>query len=110
MQSRRRPGAAHPLALLVVLVLLGLSFTALAQQSPPNPTVTTDRGDYAPGDTVKGTGSGFHANETVTLQVTYADGTLEPNFGDATPGYASNPWTVTTDANGAFSATWQVDP
>src|SRR5207248_10702676 len=48
------------------------------------------------------TGAGFHASETVTLRVTYADGTPEP-FG------GSDPFTVTTDANGAFVATWNVD-
>src|SRR5881409_1740071 len=38
-------------------------------------TVTTDKADYAPGETVNITGSGFEPGETVELQVLHADGT-----------------------------------
>lgn len=53
--------------------------------------VTTDKDDYAPGTTVVMTGTGFGANETVTLLL-HEDPTIEPDFS----------FTVQTDANGGF--------
>ena len=54
--------------------------------------VTTDKDDYAPGTPVIITGSGFGANETVTL-LFHEDPSLEADFTH----------TATTDANGAFT-------
>src|SRR5712691_4775964 len=89
-----------PLLLLLCPLLLLLCASAWAQTGP---TVTTDQSDYAPGSTAQITGSGFHASETVTLQVVHADGT-------AAGGAGHEPWTVTTDANGSFTASWLVNP
>src|SRR5512143_1168083 len=78
----------------ITALLLMLLATASWAQS-----VSTDKSDYAPGETVQITGSGFHANETVTLEV------------DATDGFSwdyGQPWTVTTDAQGAFTSNWFV--
>src|SRR6266700_4086157 len=79
-----------PLLLLLCPLLLLLCVSAWAQTGP---TVRVDKPDYVPGEIAQITGSGFHASETVTMQVTYADGTPEP-------GADHNLWTVTTDADG----------
>ena len=72
-----------------------------AQESEP--TVTTDKLDYQPGEFVLITGSGFWPNEVVTLEVDHADGTEEGGAGH-------EPWTVTADAFGQFFTSWFVDP
>jgi len=64
--------------------------------------VHTDQQDYAPGSTVYITGSGFTANETVTLQV------LHVGDGDDEISAAHQPWTITADAGGNINATWLV--
>ena len=63
--------AASALALLVGV------FAALPATAQGAATVTTDLADYQPGATAQITGSGFGLNESVTLQVTHADGTAE---------------------------------
>jgi hypothetical protein len=68
-------------------------------------TVTTDKGDYAPGQTVYINGSGFQAGEIVRLRVIdMQDGTLN----DTDP--AHQPFNVGTDSSGNLTATWIVDP
>src|SRR5258706_16136196 len=64
-------------------------------------TLTTDSADYHPGSTCTITGSGFWANESVSLQVHHADGT---------PDTAEHklPSRVTTDDNVHFATTWNV--
>jgi hypothetical protein len=57
-------------------------------------TVTTDKIDYSPGQTVNITGSGWQPNETITLSFRE-----RPSID--TPG----PFTATTDANGNFTDT-----
>ncbi|HZP83921.1 MAG TPA: Ig-like domain-containing protein, partial [Chthonomonadaceae bacterium] len=84
--------------LLPILALLALCIGARAQC-----TVTTDKPDYAPGDTVYITGSGFQPGETVTLQVVHTDGTVEGGAGH-------DPWNVTADGDGNIASTWYVDP
>ncbi|MDB4904983.1 MAG: C-terminal target protein, partial [Mucilaginibacter sp.] len=66
-------------------------------------SVQTDQLDYAPGSTVYITGSGFTANETVTLQILHY-GTVGDNLTVA----AHQPWTVAADASGNISSTWVV--
>jgi hypothetical protein len=66
-------------------------------------TVTTDKNDYAPGETAVITGTGFGSGETVTLHVEHTDGT-EPGGG------GHEHWTAITDANGNFTTTWYVNP
>lgn len=67
------------------------------------PSVSTDYADYAPGDTVVITGSGFDANDTITLLVAHSDGT-------PVGGAGHDPFAVISDESGNFSATWFVDP
>lgn len=54
-------------------------------------TVTTDKADYAPGETVTITGAGFAANELVDLSLVEDAEHHEPRT-----------WTVTADDNGGF--------
>ncbi|HUR28012.1 MAG TPA: HYR domain-containing protein, partial [Planctomycetota bacterium] len=66
-------------------------------------SVATDRADYMPGETALISGSGFHANEVVTLEVEH-ENPVPPGGG------GHEPWEVTTDENGDFSSSWYVDP
>src|SRR5439155_21814059 len=86
-----------PLLLLLCPLLLLLCASAWAQTGP---TVTTDQSDYPPGSTAQITGSGFHASETVTLQVVHTDGTAEGGAGHEY-------WTVSIDVYGSINASWQ---
>jgi uncharacterized protein YfaS (alpha-2-macroglobulin family) len=54
------------------------------------PTVSTDKPDYAPGETVVITGSGWQAGEIVSLTIVESDG--------------DQPWntTVAADASGEY--------
>ena len=86
----------------------GSIFADLFHTQTTNPFVTTaasmttDQSDYQPGSTALISGSGFWANELVTLQVAHVDGT--------TGGEGHDPWTVLADGNGNFTTTWYVDP
>lgn len=62
-------------------------------------TVQTDKPDYHPGDTAWITGSGFWANETVTLKVTH----VPPLPGEDTLA-SHQPWDITADASGNINA------
>ncbi|HXF49657.1 MAG TPA: HYR domain-containing protein, partial [Verrucomicrobiae bacterium] len=64
-------------------------------------SVVTDQPDYAPGDTVWITGSGYWASEWVTVQVTHVD----PGH---TGGEGHDPWSVQASAAGGFSTYWVV--
>lgn len=70
--------------------------------SQTGPTVSTDKLDYAPGETANINGFGFQANEAVTLRVAHTDESIEGGNGH-------QPWVVTTDAQGNFSSHWVVD-
>ena len=65
-------------------------------------TVSSDEGDYQPGDTAVITGFGFAPNEPVQLQVVHANG--------QTDGNGHQPYYATADASGAIVTTWFVDP
>jgi hypothetical protein len=65
-------------------------------------TIATDKTDYAPGETVNISGTGWNPGEAVTLQVLHVDG------GDNTSSDAHTPWTVNADGDGNLIATWVV--
>jgi hypothetical protein len=67
------------------------------------PTVSIDKADYFPGETVIITGSGFASGETVTLQVMHDDGTVEGGEGH-------EPFTTVADADANFTPSWYVNP
>ena len=84
-----------------MLLLLGLLVLA-AQAGFAQATLSTDKLDYAPGETVIITGSGWHAGETVNLMVmnlTYPELNSLPHYID---------WDVVADEDGNFSSYWEV--
>src|SRR5262249_12158712 len=99
-----RAGAAAGMfgvgAVLLGVLLYGSSRTGLASGGA---TISTDHATYVAAETVTILGSGFMPSETVTVQVTHADGSAEPGMGH-------EPATVVADAAGALTATWSVSP
>ncbi|MFY3740462.1 MAG: hypothetical protein HMLIMOIP_000900, partial [Candidatus Nitrosomirales archaeon] len=58
--------------------------------------ITTDKADYAPGETVIISGSGFLPNSSITLTITHPDLNIVT-------------WSATSDANGSFTTTYTLD-
>jgi len=87
-------------------LLVTLSGNASADVAPATfariARVSSDKGDYQPGDTAVITGFGFAPNEPVQLQVVHANG--------QTDGNGHQPFYATADASGAIVTTWFVDP
>jgi hypothetical protein len=63
--------------LLAVLVGLGTACMAVLAGEGGTPTVTTDKIDYTPGDTVQITGSGFEPACDLTIRITRPDATVD---------------------------------
>src|SRR6266496_658633 len=64
-------------------------------------TVTSDRSDYMPGETVVIKGSGFGASDVVTVQVLH--------FGETDDNDTSTahlPWIVPANSSGSFQTSW----
>jgi hypothetical protein len=68
-------------------------------------TVTTDKADYAPEETVHIGGTGYAAACTVQIEVTRPDGTIVQGDGSFTPGVD----TATTSADGTFTDDYRLD-
>ena len=92
-------GLSPSTRLLVLISSLILIFcsSAFAQTV----TVTTDKPDYPPGDSVIINGYGFAGGESVEVQVTHDDGT-------PTGGLGHDPWYVTADGSGDFETYWII--
>ena len=73
--------------------------------------VTTDKPDYAPGETVRIAGSGFALGQAVELQVLHLDGGANDGSGHA-PWYVADGGTGDLDgqADGRFATLWYVNP
>jgi hypothetical protein len=86
------------LGIAVLAFLLILSATAIVPNTGAEGTATiwTDKPDYYPGDTVTIFGAGFLPDNTVLIKVTRPD-------------YSIDSWTVTSDAGGYFTTTYQLD-
>jgi hypothetical protein len=85
----------------IILVFFFLMFIVassfLIQVRAQTATIRTDKADYCPGETVTIYGTGFLPNAKIAINVTkLADGTVTS-------------WNVTSDANGSFAATYQID-
>lgn len=91
------PGVGPRLRAADAPILPGLG----AAPAQPQPLVWTDKADYAPGETVTLYGLDFSPNETVSLQVTFADGR-------PATGASHEPWSVVADAAGVITGTWVV--
>ncbi|MCI4444061.1 MAG: hypothetical protein JHC39_11230, partial [Lentimicrobium sp.] len=91
----------------IVFVMANLFFSSAAFGQVTEPTVTLDQADldYAPGETVYITGSGWHPGETVTLEVGNLT-TPDVDCGVTNPHLS---WTVVADESGNFSASWYVN-
>jgi hypothetical protein len=88
--------------------LAAVAFCAtLAVQTGAAQSITTDKEDYAPGETALISGAGFHANEVVTLQIVH---TAAGTPCSCPCGADHAPFTVNSDANGELSTTWYVNP
>jgi hypothetical protein len=86
------------LGIAVLAFLLILSATAIVPNTGAEGTATiwTDKPDYYPGDTVTIFGAVFLPDNTVLIKVTRPD-------------YSIDSWTVTSDAGGYFTTTYQLD-
>ncbi|MEY4635247.1 MAG: hypothetical protein RJA55_1045 [Acidobacteriota bacterium] len=76
---------------------------APAAAAAADATVSTDKADYAPGETALISGSGFAAGEDVTLQVAHVTGETEAGAGHES-------WTVVAEESGSISSSWYVNP
>src|ERR1041384_3472944 len=83
----------HCATLALGVMLLGQSLRAA--------TLTTDKDDYSPGQTVIITGSGFAPGETVSVVIKHVDGTTNPPI-------SHGPWTAVANSSGGLSTTWVV--
>jgi hypothetical protein len=81
---------------LTIWLALAMSFNTWAQA-----TISTDKADYAPGETVQIAGSGFLPGEYVSLLIIHID----PNF---IYHIHADMEDALVDANGDFSSTWFV--
>src|SRR5262249_28334349 len=78
----------------MLLVTFGVAFLATLALPASAATVATDKADYAPGETVVITGSGWEAGETVVL-ILHEEPELDPDL----------QLTAVADANGDFTNT-----
>ncbi|MBA4318422.1 MAG: hypothetical protein C0412_08480, partial [Flavobacterium sp.] len=96
-------------AIVFVIANLFFSSAAFGQETVTEPTVTLDQTDldYAPGETVYITGTGWKPGELVTLEV---DNLTNPDVdcGVYNPG-PHELWTTVADGNGNFAASWYVN-
>src|SRR5262245_16036961 len=103
LQAHRRPNDRRRIAPRPRLDLL-------EDRLAPSASLWTDKLDYAPGETAFINGSGYAIGESVRLEVTRSDGTLQ--------GSPDNPWTIVDGgagdldgvADGNFQTTWYVEP
>jgi hypothetical protein len=92
-----------PALLTAIVIALLSSITVSFAQSAIKCTIHTDKEDYAPGEVVLITASGFQSGESVTLQVLH-----EGITGDNETSDAHVPWYTNADGNGNISSTWMV--
>ncbi|PYK92046.1 MAG: hypothetical protein DME35_00250, partial [Verrucomicrobia bacterium] len=76
-------------AILILVGLLASSKVHMAQVSTSSPTITTNKSDYAPGETVVMSGSGWIPGQPVALHLEESDNDL-PWDSSATPDAAGN--------------------
>ncbi len=103
---QRKSELSLPIIILTIVVSLMIFFGSAAcggVHPPISPVVTTDKGDYQPGQTAIITGSGFHPREPVRLQVVHTNPVEKPGAGHEL-------WHVAADTSGRFSSRWFVNP
>ena len=81
---------------MLVISLLMLSTIFAIPLTRATATISTDKVDYSPTETVMIYGSGFDPTATVTITVTRPDG-------------STNQWTLTPDSFGSFTTSYLLD-
>lgn len=76
-----------------------------AQSAQLNPSISTDKADYAPEETVTISGSNFPANTVLLIKVTRPDGSVVKGDGS----FAEGSDEITTDAEGKFTYSYKLD-
>src|SRR5262245_35791504 len=94
-RSRRR----NAIRLLFVSLLSVATYSGTVRTAAGTAAVTVDPSAHVAGEPVTITGHDFVAGESVTVQVTHADGTAEPGMGHA-------PSTLTVSPDGTFQTSW----
>ncbi len=121
-RQRPAPGLL-PLRMLAGVVLLLAPLVAVGAGSPlavaaaNPPTLTTDKPDYAPGETVHITGTGFAAGVAYDIPVIRPDGSIvkgdgnfNPDLTYTCPGGAAECWdTVTAGSDGSLTYDYILD-
>ena len=85
------------------MILLVTGIFLLAAAAVQGQSVTTDKLDYAPGETVYISGNGFMPGESVLLLIEH----IEPNLPD--PWHTHDAWEVDADSSGNFYSSWYVE-
>jgi hypothetical protein len=88
---------------IVLGIFLGIFLTAGFVSATP--TVTTDKADYAPGEIVTVTGTGFLPGMDYDVPIIRPDGSIITGDGTDTPGWD----TVTADSNGDFTYLYDLN-
>ena len=92
--------------LLAFLVGLGTACMAVLAEDGGGPTVTTDKPDYSPGETVQITGTGFDPGVSYDIPVIRPDGFIVVGDGGGELGWDT---TVPANAAGEFTYSYQLD-
>jgi uncharacterized repeat protein (TIGR01451 family) len=93
--------AIFAFAILTFSALLGI----LTVNGLDNPTITTDKPDYTPGETVSISGSGFDASGSYAIPVIRPDGGIVVGDGSFTDGWDN----ITADGSGCFTYPYILD-
>src|SRR3989337_1472167 len=88
-------GGVGTVAVGMFALMIALAPGAYASDNG-TPTVTTDKLNYMPEETVYINGTGFSPSATVNVTVTRPDGN-------------ESSWDASTDSNGAFNTTYVLD-
>jgi uncharacterized repeat protein (TIGR01451 family) len=83
-------------SLMLAASLISLAYSMVKVNGANQPVIWTDKPDYYPEETVTIFGSNFLANAQITASVTRPDSTV-------------NNWAVTSDSDGNFTTTYQLD-
>jgi uncharacterized repeat protein (TIGR02543 family) len=94
-EERRKKYVKKIVSMLIISLLVLSTIFAIPLIHATGATISTDKADYSPGDTVTIYGSGF-LEGTVSMTVTRPDG-------------STNGWAVTSDSSGSFTTTYALD-
>jgi hypothetical protein len=96
--SSRLPACGRRVGFCALVLLAALVATAAGASAA---VLSTDKPDYAPGETIHIRGAGFGSAEIVSVHITHADGTPETGEGH-------QPWEVRANGSGGFVTDWVV--